>query len=79
MPHISIKMLAGRSDAQKARISADVTAALMAAAECEAASVSVSIEDIAADRWTEDVYDTDIVSRWDKLYKKPSYGSKAGT
>ena len=79
MPHISIKMLAGRSDAQKARISADVTAALMAAAECEAASVSVSIEDVAADRWTEDVYDKEIVSRWDKLHKKPGYGSKAGT
>ncbi len=76
MPHVIVKLVAGRSDEQKARIAADMTQALMVGAGCGEAAVSVSFEDIAPDRWTEDVYQPDIAGHWDRLYKKPGYGPK---
>lgn len=77
MPHVIVKMLAGRSTEQKSRIAADVAKAVMAGANCPESAVSVSIQDIQPDRWTPDVYETDIAGNWDQLYKKPGYGPKA--
>jgi 4-oxalocrotonate tautomerase len=73
MPHVIVKLLVGRSEEQKSRIAEGVAKAVMADARCAESSVSVSIEDIEPDRWTEDVYQPDIVENWDKLYKKPGY------
>jgi 4-oxalocrotonate tautomerase len=73
MPHVIVKLLVGRSGEQKARIAEEVTKAVMAGAKCAETSVSVSIEDVEPDRWTEDVYKPDIQANWDKLYKKPGY------
>jgi len=36
-------------------------------------SVSVAIEEVNAEDWTEKVYKLDIARHWDKLYKKPEY------
>jgi 4-oxalocrotonate tautomerase len=72
MPHVIVRPLVGRSKEQKSRI-AGVPKAVMADARCAEPSDSVSIEDIEPDRWTEDVYQPDIVGNWDKLYKKPGY------
>jgi 4-oxalocrotonate tautomerase len=40
---------------------------------CREESVSVAIEDIGPQDWAEDVYKPDILSNWEKLYKKPGY------
>ena len=73
MPHVIIKLLAGRSEEQKSALAEEVTKAVMAGAKCAETSVSVSIEDVAADAWTEQVYKPDILGRLDTLYKKPGY------
>lgn len=73
MPHIIVKLYAGRSEEQKARIAEEVTQAVMAAANCAEESVSVSIEDVAPDEWTEKVYKPDIIAKPDQIYKKPGY------
>lgn len=73
MPHVIVKLLVGRSEEQKAKIAEDVTKAVMIGAKCAESSVSVSIEDVEPDRWTEGVYKPDIQANWDKLYKKPGY------
>ena len=73
MPHVIVKLLAGRSEKQKLRIANDVATAVMAGAECPETAVSVSIEDVEQDRWADDVYTPDIVGNWDKVYKKPGY------
>jgi 4-oxalocrotonate tautomerase len=73
MPHVIVKLLAGRSEAQKARLADAVTKAVMEAANCAAASVSVSLEDVAAEDWVEAVYKPDILGKPDTLYKKPDY------
>jgi len=73
MPHVVIKLLPGRSEQQKAKIAAEVTKAVMATANCAETSVSVGIEDVESDDWTEKVYKPDILGKPDSLYKKPGY------
>jgi 4-oxalocrotonate tautomerase len=73
MPHVIVKLVVGRSDAQKAKIAEEVTKAVMATANCAEKAVSVSIEDIAAEDWVEAVYKPDILARPETLVKKPGY------
>ena len=73
MPHVIVKLQSGRSEQQKARIAEQVTRAVMATANCAEQSVSVSIEDVAPNDWTEKVYKPDIAGKPDTLYRKPGY------
>jgi 4-oxalocrotonate tautomerase len=73
MPHVIVKMFAGRSEQQKAKLAEEVTRAIMIGANCSEDAVSVCIEDIAPDDWTELVYKPDIAGKADALYKKPGY------
>ena len=73
MPHVIVKLARGRSEDQKSKLADDVTRAVMAGANCPQTAVSVSIEDVEPDRWTEDVYKRDILGSWETLYKKPGY------
>lgn len=73
MPHVIVKLYAGRSEQQKARIAEEVTRAIMAATGNAESSVSVSIEDVQPSDWPEAVYRPDILDKPDTLYKKPGY------
>ena len=73
MPHVIVKLHAGRSERQKARIAEEITKAVMAGADCAEQSVSVSIEDIEPEDWVEKVFKPDIMAKSDRLYKKPGY------
>jgi len=73
MPHVIVKLYAGRSEQQKASIAEEVTKAVMAGANCAAQSVSVSIEDIEPEDWVEKVFKPDIIAKSDTLYKRPGY------
>jgi len=73
MPHVIMKMLAGRSEQQKAKLAEEITKTVMAGAKCAEDTVSVSIEDIASGDWTEKVYKPDIMAKPETLYKKPGY------
>jgi 4-oxalocrotonate tautomerase len=73
MPHVVVKLLAGRSEQQKSKLAEHITQAVMNGAQCAETSVSVSIEDVAPDDWVEQVYKPDILSKPDILYKKPGY------
>ncbi len=73
MPHIIVKLYAGRSEELKAQIAAAVANALKETAGSTDASLSVAIEDVAREDWAEKVYAPDIQANWDKLYKKPGY------
>lgn len=74
MPHVLVKLLSGRSDQQKTRIAEEVTKAVMATANCGESAVSVRIEDVAPEAWTETVYKPDILGGPGELIKKPGYG-----
>lgn len=73
MPHVIVKLLSGRSEQQKARIANEVTKAVMASTGNGEDAVSVSIEDVEPNEWTEKVYRPDILGGRGKLYKKPEY------
>jgi 4-oxalocrotonate tautomerase len=73
MPHVIVKMLTGRSEQQKLAVADAVTKAIMSTTGNGEAAVSVSIEDIAPAEWKERVYQPDIMSKPEMLYKKPGY------
>ena len=75
MPHVIVKLYEGRSDRQKAKLAEGITKAVMASVNCGEDSVSVGIEDIRPNDWTEKVFKPDILANWDSLYKKPGYSS----
>jgi 4-oxalocrotonate tautomerase len=73
MPHVVVKMYAGRSEQQKKRLAQAVTDAVTSTLGYGEESVSVAIEDIAPGRWADDVYKPDILDRKTTLYKEPGY------
>jgi 4-oxalocrotonate tautomerase len=72
MPHVLVKLYAGRSDQQKGKLAAAITKAVMATLNLEDESISVAIEDVAPEQWVEKVYKPDILNN-PKLHKKPGY------
>ena len=73
MPHVIVKLLAGRSEQQKTSLANAIVKDVVAIAICGEESVSVAIEEIEADDWAEKVYRSDILSKLEKLYKRPGY------
>lgn len=73
MPHVIVKLAAGRSERQKVRIAEEVTKAILAITGNDEDAVSVSIEDVQPSDWAETVYRPDILGKPGTLYKKPGY------
>lgn len=72
MPHISVKMIKGRTDEQKKRLSKALTAALQEALSVSDEYISLTIEDYTATEWQE-IYANEITAKEDVLFKKPAY------
>lgn len=75
MPHIIVKMYAGRSESDKARLADAITQAVMQALGYGEESVSVALEDVEPQDWRAKVYEPDIVAKPETLYKKPGYSA----
>jgi len=75
MPHVAVKLYAGRSPADKQRLSEALAKAVMETLGSSEASVSVAIQDVAPDAWMDDVYAPEIAGKADSLFKRPGYGS----
>jgi 4-oxalocrotonate tautomerase len=73
MPHVIVKLWAGKSEQRKQKLADGVTKVVMASLGYGEESVSVSLEEVAPDDWTEKVYKPDIINGRGKLYKKPGY------
>jgi 4-oxalocrotonate tautomerase len=73
MPHVIIKMYSGRSEQLKARLAQEVTKAVASTLKLGEDSVSVALEDVQPEDWTEQVYKPDILGRSGMIYKKPGY------
>ena len=71
MPHLSLKLYAGRTEAQKARIADALATALIESSGASEGSVSVSIEDVDPADWPQ-VY-REITARPELLVRKPGY------
>jgi 4-oxalocrotonate tautomerase len=73
MPHVSVKLYPGRSEQQKTQLTERIVADLVSLVNCGEESISVAIEEVGPQDWTEKVYQPDIRGKWEKLYKKPGY------
>ena len=76
MPHIGIKMLAGRTEEQKAKAAEAVKNALAQSLGMGDHYITVTIEDFNAQEW-QDVFKTEITDKPDKVYVKPKYDPKS--
>lgn len=73
MPHVIVKLYAGRSAEDKARLAEAMTNAVKDTLKSEDKSISVAIEEVAREDWVEKVYKPDILGKPETLCKKPEY------
>ncbi|KHK55914.1 4-oxalocrotonate tautomerase [Ralstonia sp. A12] len=73
MPHVIVKCWPGKSEQQKQQLSDEITQAVTRTLGYGTASVSVDIEVVQPSAWVKDVYQPDILDKWDTLYQKPGY------
>ena len=74
MPHISLKMLKGRTEEQKQNAAKKLTIALCEARGCSETHVSDTVEDFTAEEW-QDVFAKEIQDN-KAIVKKPEYDPK---
>lgn len=74
MPHITLKMLKGRTEEQKKLAAEKLSAALVEAIGCTPSHVSVSVEDFTPEEWQEQ-YRVEV-SENDNLVLTPNYDPK---
>lgn len=75
MPHISVKMIEGRSEEQKKALADALEKALSETLGCDARWVTLSIEDYNGKEWQE-VFKKEVTDNEKHLYKKPQYDPK---
>jgi 4-oxalocrotonate tautomerase len=73
MPHVVVKLVPGRSKEQKARLAAKITKDIVSILTCDESLVSVGFEEVEPQDWMGAVYEPEIRSKWDTLYKQPGY------
>lgn len=74
MPHITLKMLKGRTEAQKKAAAEKLSAALVEAIGCTPSHISVSVEDFTPEEWQEQ-YRIEVAEN-ENLVQKPDYDPK---
>ena len=73
MPHVIVKLYAGRSDTVKTRLAKELSRAVTSVLGLPDESVSVAIQDVDASRWSDEVYQPDVLGNEDLIYKRPGY------
>lgn len=76
MPHIGIKMLAGRSEEQKKKAAEAVTKALAESLGMSDHYITLTIEDYSPEEW-QTVFKEEITDKPDKVYVTPKYDPKS--
>jgi 4-oxalocrotonate tautomerase len=73
MPHIIVKLWPGKSEQQKKDLATAITKAVMSTLGYGEESVSVGIEEIKPQDWTNKVYNPEILGKQQTIYKEPGY------
>jgi 4-oxalocrotonate tautomerase len=73
MPHVIVKLWAGKSAQKKIRLTGEIVKDVMDVLNYGEESISVAIEEVEPQDWAEKVYKPDILHNAEKLYKKPGY------
>lgn len=78
MPHIVVKLYPGKSAEQKALLTEAIVREVTGILGSGPQSVSVAFEEVPSEQWTEQVFEPDILDKWDTLTKEPGYGPRPG-
>ena len=73
MPHIQIKLLEGKTEEQKQKLTQAIIMASQDVIGFGDESYSVSIEDYTMNEWQRKVYPDDIMGNKEILFKEPGY------
>jgi 4-oxalocrotonate tautomerase len=73
MPHVIVKLWPGKSEQQKARLAEEIAKDVMSVLNYGEESVSVAMEEVEPRDWAEKVYEPDIVSKPEQVFKEPGY------
>jgi 4-oxalocrotonate tautomerase len=73
MPHVIVKLWPGKSEAQKKALADRIVKDVMDVLGYVEESVSVAMEEVQARDWAVKVYDADIESKPEQIYKRPGY------
>lgn len=71
--HVIVKMYTGRSEEMKRNLVDEITKAIVKSLGVNESSISVALEEIEPDKWSETVYKPDILGKENLLYKEPGY------
>jgi 4-oxalocrotonate tautomerase len=74
VPHVIVKLWPGKSDEQKSRLAETITRGVTDILGYGDEAVSVAFQEVAPGDWAEQVYNPDILGRWNDLAKQPGYG-----
>lgn len=73
MPHVVIRLYPGKTEEQKQELTDAIVNNFTTILKNKPEAVSVAIEEVEKEEWTEKVYKPLIEPNMDKLYKKPGY------
>jgi 4-oxalocrotonate tautomerase len=73
MPHVILKIAAGKSRHEKQQLADALAKAVTSTLGYDEKLVSVGIEDVEVSDWTEKVYRPDILDKAALIFKKPGY------
>jgi len=73
MPHVIVKLYAGKTEQQKSELAAKIAAAVTEVMGSKDASISVAVEEFDPADWKDKVFTPDIARKAGTLYKKPGY------
>ena len=74
MPHVVVKIWPGNSEQEKVQLAEKIVQDVSGILNGNEKYISVAIEEVQSEDWTEKVYKPEFVTKMDKLYKKPGFG-----
>jgi 4-oxalocrotonate tautomerase len=73
MPHVIVKLYAGKTEQQKSELATKIAAAVTEVMGSKDSSISVGVEEFDPADWKDKVFTPDITDKAGTLYKKPGY------
>jgi 4-oxalocrotonate tautomerase len=73
MPHVTVQIYTGKTEAEKQQLADAITNNFIQLFGYGEEAVSVAIVDVEPADWKKKVYEPEIISKEEFLYKKPGY------
>ena len=73
MPHVVVKLAPSSPEEQKKQLAQEIVKDVMRVLGSKEEVISVALEEVDPNDWTDKVYIPDIQGKWNTLYKQPGY------